>query len=552
MGYFLRLTEANAYSSPYWILNNLGWKVDLKNRGWKKLITYWQSRKVFCQLVGKTSNELACLELENQGWETVELFSQQISYSYIHFCNSRICPECLSEVRYYRKIWDLVFITACPHHKKLLVNTCSRCKNNINWNRNKIGFCSCGFDLKYAEAESVNSDELTHNLIAFEILNVDTSYNLDLLIKFNPLRNIPIKFYIDFLVSIMNFLSVKENNGILLKTTSNKFWHSYSLKVVNFFEDYPHNIVRLFKEGGTESEDFVIYSKFINAIKNCSDNPYLFFILIAFSEYENKTCNYPEIQDIHNLKDNYIRADKIVENLGIDREVLSVLHEKGLFISFKEYLGFIEHKMYITRNSLDIIREKIKTNVDINAASELLRLTYKQTIQLIKAGILRPTKDPYFSDAMNMRFNLDDIENLIKKFGIIVNQPLVEIKNGGLKLNKPENELALILDSIDALDSQYGDKNVKQAEDSGLFPFPLSRAELEKYLADKQQYFTQIEKTNLRKAAKFLNAKLEDENTRLTRRFNYDKSPFSIGIDEPQILALTFKKILVNARADYL
>lgn len=262
MGYLLRLTEANFYPSPLWIFYNLGWNVDLKNKGWRKLVSRWQSRESFCQLIGKTEDELACLELRNSGWESVDIFNHQISYDYIQFCNSRFCPDCLNEANYHRKIWDLIFVTACSFHKKLLVDTCPNCENKIHWNRNKVGLCNCGFELKYADAESVTSSELKHNLILFEVFNIHTPYDLDLVIKRNPLRNIPFEFYVSFIVSLMNFFSGQENSSKFSKATSIKLWHSYSLKALNYFENYPHNITSLFEEAGS-ANNFQTYNPFI-------------------------------------------------------------------------------------------------------------------------------------------------------------------------------------------------------------------------------------------------------------------------------------------------
>lgn len=546
MGYLLRLTEANFHLSPSWILNNLGCKVDLKNKGWKKIMNSRQFHKGFYKHVGKTHRELACLEINKGGGEDIEIFGHQISYDYIQSTNYRFCPECLSKANYHRKIWDLVFVTACPFHKKLLADTCPHCGNRIHWNRNRVSLCPCGFDLKHTETEAINSDELMHNLILFEVFKIDTPYNLDLIIKRNPLRNIPIEAYIEFLIPVMNFLSHKENNGTLTKTSNNKFWHLYSLKAVSYFENYPQNITSLFEEAGTEFENYQLYNQFINAIKGCSENKHLFFILIAFSEFENQTFNYPKFESLRNLKNSYVNVNEISENLEIDREILSVLLNKGLVVSFKEFSGFLEGQRYITRKKLNEVREKIKSNVSIHSALELLRLEYKQILQLINAGLLKPTEDSYFSNVKEMRFNLHDIEKLIKEFGIPVNQPLFEVKNGAVHRNEFKNELAALLDSIDAVNVQNKEMGNEQLQYSNLLPLALSKSELEEYLINKRKYFTGVEKERLKKAAKFLRAKLEDENKVSTNSFDYEKCPFSIGIDDPNILSLKFKQIVDN------
>ncbi|QFT11220.1 TniQ family protein [Vibrio sp. THAF190c] len=52
------------------------------------------------------------------------------------------CPKCLAEdqVKFFRKIWRLSFITICPKHKCLLRDSCSNCGANIDFQRLSIGY----------------------------------------------------------------------------------------------------------------------------------------------------------------------------------------------------------------------------------------------------------------------------------------------------------------------------------------------------------------------------------------------------------------------------
>lgn len=58
-----------------------------------------------------------------------------------------VCPECLAESPYLRHSWGHVYVTACPHHHLLLVDTCNACGQKLSPERNHIGICSCGHDL---------------------------------------------------------------------------------------------------------------------------------------------------------------------------------------------------------------------------------------------------------------------------------------------------------------------------------------------------------------------------------------------------------------------
>ncbi|WP_031360998.1 TniQ family protein [Caballeronia sordidicola] len=58
-----------------------------------------------------------------------------------------VCPACLAESPYLRHHWEHAYVTACPHHRILLVDRCNACGQHLSPERLYIGLCSCGHDL---------------------------------------------------------------------------------------------------------------------------------------------------------------------------------------------------------------------------------------------------------------------------------------------------------------------------------------------------------------------------------------------------------------------
>ncbi|MBR8145914.1 TniQ family protein [Burkholderia vietnamiensis] len=58
-----------------------------------------------------------------------------------------VCPGCLAESPYLRHHWEHAYVTACPHHRILLVDQCNACGKHLSPERLYIGLCSCGHDL---------------------------------------------------------------------------------------------------------------------------------------------------------------------------------------------------------------------------------------------------------------------------------------------------------------------------------------------------------------------------------------------------------------------
>ncbi|MBW7474326.1 TniQ family protein [Paenibacillus oenotherae] len=79
------------------------------------------------------------------------------------FCSvffSQVCPICLSEKDFHRKLWELRMITTCHLHKCRLVSTCPQCGKILSPYRRFVTYCDCGFDLRKCSAKYVNSSDI--------------------------------------------------------------------------------------------------------------------------------------------------------------------------------------------------------------------------------------------------------------------------------------------------------------------------------------------------------------------------------------------------------
>ena len=67
----------------------------------------------------------------------------------------RVCPACLAEKPYHRRIWDHQQVDACPVHRLKLLDRCPSCAvgGRIRWGREKLLSGNCGHDLSVQTAE---------------------------------------------------------------------------------------------------------------------------------------------------------------------------------------------------------------------------------------------------------------------------------------------------------------------------------------------------------------------------------------------------------------
>ncbi|WP_354459310.1 TniQ family protein [Paraburkholderia caledonica] len=50
----------------------------------------------------------------------------------------RYCPSCLAATPYWRALWDITLVTACPIHCVELCDSCSRCNHPLSWKRARL------------------------------------------------------------------------------------------------------------------------------------------------------------------------------------------------------------------------------------------------------------------------------------------------------------------------------------------------------------------------------------------------------------------------------
>src|ERR1043166_7508768 len=134
VGYLTRLTELNYYESPSWILQ----LAELGKYERKEALAFSEPEKLL-QLSELTNvNTPQLLEITHQR-ETAKrhrhvdckFFDLLVPRSAIQIRPARICPACLRDDGYVRRIWELNIVTTCPRHKCLLIDECPGCHRRL-------------------------------------------------------------------------------------------------------------------------------------------------------------------------------------------------------------------------------------------------------------------------------------------------------------------------------------------------------------------------------------------------------------------------------------
>jgi len=63
---------------------------------------------------------------------------------FLRFRHPQVCVSCVHLRGCCLALWDFSFVTACPFHKRLLIDHCSHCGKSLGWDRPAVDVCRCG------------------------------------------------------------------------------------------------------------------------------------------------------------------------------------------------------------------------------------------------------------------------------------------------------------------------------------------------------------------------------------------------------------------------
>jgi hypothetical protein len=210
-GYIIRLAESNYYPSPNWIFN----MSSLKKRGFYANLFY--SKKDDLQKLSLLS-EIEEDTLWSMAWTSetqsnsifmnrVNIFGDFVPIQSISKQKIKLCPICLRSAPYCRSVWDLSFITTCPLHNCLLIDSCPQCSKKIVYSRPGVTICKCRFDWRNYKPKAVSKKQIllskfVYNLCGIADFNLEISSNHE---NTNPVFKLNFRDFVYLLHSIIRF-----------------------------------------------------------------------------------------------------------------------------------------------------------------------------------------------------------------------------------------------------------------------------------------------------------------------------------------------------------
>jgi hypothetical protein len=155
LGYILRLSDNNGYSSPS-SLYRLAGVTRLKRK------TGLDSA-ILATMTHGSIPDLQAISYQTAGRYSsrVRLLGQEVNPKHLLFTTAKLCPECVAEKGFVEAHWDLKLMVGCPVHRRLAARVCPNCNKLLRHLRPGLLECRCGGDLLKSDLAPISSDDVS-------------------------------------------------------------------------------------------------------------------------------------------------------------------------------------------------------------------------------------------------------------------------------------------------------------------------------------------------------------------------------------------------------
>ena len=266
IGYAMRLADLNEIPELPWILK-LGGLRQLYDRKYRFTVDFKVDPQRLSTLTGTDVEKLKELLYRHEHNSVRNIvgnllvFGQPLPHQFVQREKPKICPACLIESKYCRKVWELAPVTACPHHRCLLLDQCLKCQRKINWTRPKVNVCHCEFDFRESNITRLDSRELQLTEYLYQCFGLPCLSKKRVL-KY-PLNELTVENLLTLLFFFAApFAGILDYTGVgIAKYKNNEEIHEYLCRAMEVFDDWMESFYNFIEAWRKQEKKYFINCK---------------------------------------------------------------------------------------------------------------------------------------------------------------------------------------------------------------------------------------------------------------------------------------------------
>jgi hypothetical protein len=439
IGYLVRLTELNGYDTPSWILSLSD--IDYMELQWTFSFVFSRPKghEKLAQLTNTALSDLAQLLYLpanfSQGYNTeheYDFYGACLNRSIIRPHCPKVCPGCLKESGYARRVWDCSLVTACPIHECLLIDSCPKCKNRIKCVRNRLSICACGYDWRETDPQFLAADDLAVSRRIYQLCGLLSETLKEE--NENPLKSLGLREFVVALTFIARiFRNIAWATGRPSKSIKlpNKDLHELYGQAYSVFENWPHNFHRFLskqsrgqirlnpddgKLGTALKKEF---GSFFERLHHDLDGAQFDFMRNSFAEFltnrlrsQSHELNEEDLQASLTETDTYISVAEARRLLKISHRALSELIGTGELRFVIKNQG-TTLKYLVRLSDVQDLKCKFEQSLSTRSLARILGVQCEEIRELARAGHLRARWRPAVDGYHTIKFDRDSVVELL-------------------------------------------------------------------------------------------------------------------------------------------
>ena len=475
-GYVLRLTDLNDYQTPAWVLA----LAKIKDYDLNRFSSYYLKPDAdlsgLARLSGTREETLKELQYRPTGIiksrlaGDYDVFGNYLPLYTIRTHSPKVCPLCLVDQPYARKLWEMALVTACPVHNCLLLDKCPSCGKPPSWMRRRICECKCGADWRKVEPTMLPLHELVVSRNFYRLCHMPCSVASP---SGDGANNRLLELDLRSFVRALMFVSSQFNGKVdtlgkcFAAKLNNVHLHELLLKGFHVFDDFPHGFYRFLdwrkdspsrrddRERRSEAGWVKYFDGYKSALFRQMVGSEFDFLRDAFNEYIRHfnyetalalATNLPDgVADLKSLRarigdlpEDAMSLNQAAQALRVTQPTIDKWIASGVLeaaVGLRKSTG--RNRLFlISRRSVERLKARLDSTVTLREASARLGLYVDQGKELIVGSVLKPVRGRSIDNNRRWHVAERDIQCLIEE--VISRASLRPAKKAGLSGEKAQ------------------------------------------------------------------------------------------------------------------
>ena len=339
----------------------------------------------------------------------------------------RYCPLCLSSEPYWRGVWDLSLMVACPIHLARLCDSCPSCCRPLSWRRRHLLACDCGW--RFADTPAAKTTDSCAAICACLLAAVT-----------EPLGQPPMRSEIAAAdLTLSDFLAVCIFLGGYVSRTSTKptkianLDHiSVATPIVQATGDmligWPagyHLFLRRVSEATAVDNTYTSLAKtfgyfYTSLYKRFCGGQFEFlrseFDSFVRNEWVGQLARRNRrLSEATRTEHRWLPLTAAAKRLGVKRDAICALISNGAINGQVRKTPSGRTMGTVNRDSLEAFRNELTQRLTLTDVRTALGVSRKRAYAMLRSGELRPICGPSVDGSSVWRFSLSDVHALASR-----------------------------------------------------------------------------------------------------------------------------------------